>query len=215
MSWIGDRPLTIYQGSGQSQGSACGAFRLLERKAVLVRGPASNLHLSIQFEIVMLVRSSTTLDVYLAAHILLLADPPFPDAVLQIQLTEYYQELIDHARRVQAQVARAPPYELVTTSQTLLSSLIPRSLSGNRAMAQADPADTQHKIKSLAFIAVALAATAAYLYTLAFLTGGPHKDSEGSDGDGEEEGDDGGSEEEEEEELASGSGAFTNETEDI
>lgn len=62
-------------------------------------------------EAVTVMHSMTSLDVYLAAHILLLANPPFPDSVLQVLLLENYPSLVDHARRIQAEVARAPAYE--------------------------------------------------------------------------------------------------------
>ncbi|KAF8136772.1 hypothetical protein EV363DRAFT_1429122 [Boletus edulis] len=137
----------------------------------------------------------TSLDVYLAAHILLLADPPFPDAILQIQLLEYYQRLIDHARRIQAQVARVPPYEQFTASGSLLSSLIPRSFSGSRAQPQVDPADIQYKRKTLVYILGTLAVTVAYLYTqvLPFIaSAGDSAESENDeDGGGDSEGGEG------------------------
>ncbi|KAI9570456.1 hypothetical protein HD554DRAFT_2242925, partial [Boletus coccyginus] len=73
--------------------------------------------LIMQFLTVVHAPSPTSLDVYLAAHILLLADPPFPDAVLQVQLIEFYPGLIEHARRIQAEVAR-PPDEHSTATET-------------------------------------------------------------------------------------------------
>lgn len=162
----------------------------------------------------MLARSPTSLDVYLAAHILLLADPPFPDAVLQIQLTEAYPGLIEHARRIQDEVARAPPFERFTESGTLLSSLVPRLFSGSGAQTQVDPADIQYRRRSLVFIIGALAMTATYIYThfkFVFSADGPAEDSE-TDGEGGEDG--GGDSEDGAEEVASESGAFTDEDED-
>ncbi|KAF8557308.1 hypothetical protein OG21DRAFT_1457811 [Imleria badia] len=159
--------------------------------------------------LMMLARSPTSLDVYLAAHILLLADPPFPDAVLQIHLIACYEGLIEHARRIRAEVARAPPYEYFTASETLLSSFVPRSFSGNRAQTQIDPADVQYRRRTLAFVAAALAMTAVYMYTLVSFVQVSAKASEDNgegseEGGGDSEGEDGG-----EEELASSSGAFT------
>ena len=156
----------------------------------------------------MLAYSPTSLDVYLAAHILLLADPPFTDAVLQIHLIACYEGLIDHARRIQAEVARAPPCEHFTASETLLSSLVPRSPSGSRAQTQVDPADVQYRRRTLAFVAAVAAMTAAYVYTLVSLAQGSAKDSE-DDSEDSEEGSDSEGEEASAEELASGSGAFT------
>jgi hypothetical protein len=159
----------------------------------------------------MLARSPTSLDVYLAAHILLLTVPPFPDAVLQIQMTEFYPGLIEHARRIRDEVARAPPYEHFTASGTLLSSLVPRSFSGSGAQTQVDPADIQYRRRSLLFMIGALAMTAAYLfnYMQVFLADIPAEGSEDDGDDGEDEGGDSEDGTGEEGELASGSEAFT------
>ncbi|KAG6376495.1 hypothetical protein JVT61DRAFT_2488 [Boletus reticuloceps] len=159
--------------------------------------------------LLMLACSPTSLDVYLAAHILLLADPPFPDAILQIQLLEYYQGLIDHARRIQAQVARVPPYEQFTASGSLLSSLVPRSFSGSRAQPQVDPADIQYRRKTLVYILGTLAVTVAYLFTQvlpAIVSAGDSTESENDE--------DGGGDSEGEGELEGGSGTFSDEGED-
>lgn len=42
----------------------------------------------------------TTLDVYLASHLLLLIDPAFPDPLLRSLLKESYPTLCEHARRI-------------------------------------------------------------------------------------------------------------------
>lgn len=159
--------------------------------------------------------SPTSLDVYLAAHILLLADPPFPDAVLQIQLTEHFQGLIDHARRIQAEVARAPPYEHFTTSGTLLSSLVPRLFNGNRAPTKVDPADIQYRRRTWVFAAGTLAMTVACICMQVVFVAGLAEKLENSEDNNEDGGEGGGrSKGEEEEELASEPGAFTNEEEE-
>lgn len=169
-----------------------------------------------QFLIVMLARSPTSLDVYFAAHILLLADTPFPDAVLQIQLREFYPELVKHARRVQEEVKRAPSYELFTVSESLLSFLIPRSFSGSRAQTQVDPDDIQYGRRTLLFVLGTMAMTATYIFTHVHFAGsrGPAGDSDSGNEDGEHEEREGEGGEEEEEELTSGSGAFTDENDD-
>jgi sorting and assembly machinery component 37 len=59
--------------------------------------------------------SPTTLDIVLAAHILLLLNPPFPDPFLQTLVSDSYPTLSSHARRVYVQAlssgspARSPP----------------------------------------------------------------------------------------------------------
>lgn len=70
-----------------------------------------------------MLHSPTSLDVYLAAHILLLVNPPFPDSVLQALLLENYPSLVDHARRVHAEVSRAPAYELASPPKRSITSL--------------------------------------------------------------------------------------------
>ncbi|KAF8212023.1 hypothetical protein K438DRAFT_1223547 [Mycena galopus ATCC 62051] len=44
----------------------------------------------------------TTLDIVLAAHVLVLTKPPFPDRLLTDLLTESYPTLVAHAERIQA-----------------------------------------------------------------------------------------------------------------
>lgn len=154
----------------------------------------------------MLARSPTSLDVYLAAHILLFADPPFPDALLQVQLCESYPGLVEHARRIQEAAKRAPPYDLFTASESLLSLLIPRSFSGSGAQTQVDPEDTQYRRRTLLFVLGTMAMTAAYIFTHVRITYGPAEDSETDNEDGENEArnsDEG----DKEEELAAASGS--------
>ena len=155
--------------------------------------------------------SPTSLDVYLAAHILLVAEPPFPDTVLQVQLLESYPGLIEHAGRIQAEVARAPPYEHFTPSGSLLSSLVPRPFSNRNSRSEADPADIQYRRKSLLFITAWAAMAVAYCYTTFLAVDVSGEDSEGSSEDGEDEG---GASEEGEGELSGGSEAFADEDEE-
>lgn len=155
-------------------------------------------------------RSPTSLDVYFAAHILLMADPPFPDAVLQIQLLEFYPGLIEHARRIQAQVAQAPSYQYFTPSESLLSTLVPRSFRGNNARTQVDPADIQYKRTSLLYMVAMAAMAAACLYTHFLAIADFVEDSEGGGEDADDD-EGGGSEEQGEGELADG---FTEQDED-
>lgn len=168
--------------------------------------------LLVQFLITMLARSPTSLDVYFAAHILLFADPPFPDAVLQIQLLESFPGLVKHAQRIQASVGRAPPYELSTPSWSLRSFLVPHSFSSSDAKAQVDPEDIQYRRRTLLFVLGVMAMTAGCIFTHLLFMVSP---SDGSEPDEDDKSQGGASEDgsgkggDEAEELAGGSGAFT------
>ncbi|KAF9218227.1 hypothetical protein BS17DRAFT_237243 [Gyrodon lividus] len=109
----------------------------------------------------------TCLDVYLASHILLLASPPFPDSVLQALLLESYPNLVDHARRVQAEVARAPPFGHVTASTTSLRSLILRPFNRNSTEVNAPDADDL-RFRRMTWAWVVFAATAAVYHVVQF-----------------------------------------------
>ncbi|KIK98722.1 hypothetical protein PAXRUDRAFT_823574 [Paxillus rubicundulus Ve08.2h10] len=106
----------------------------------------------------------TSIDLYLASHILLLADPPFPDSVLQALLLESYPVLIDHARRVQAEVARAPPYEHLMGST---ASLIPRSFNWGTNETNAPDAD-DIRFRRMRLIWVAMVAAIAMCHVALF-----------------------------------------------
>ncbi|KAH7913757.1 hypothetical protein BJ138DRAFT_563355 [Hygrophoropsis aurantiaca] len=102
----------------------------------------------------------TTLDIYLAAHILLLLDAPFPDPLVQTILKDSYPMLIDHARHVQAQAAsRCPRYEIGVTEQPSLLSMIPRPLSSApKDKSKINPDDTRYRRMRWTWIALAVGA---------------------------------------------------------
>ncbi|KIJ69017.1 hypothetical protein HYDPIDRAFT_80765 [Hydnomerulius pinastri MD-312] len=109
----------------------------------------------------------TSLDVYLAGHILLLADPPFPDSILQALLLESYPSLVDHARRVQAEVSKAPSYENAAAPTPSLLSLFPRPFGSSSTPAGAttpDPDEVRFRRMRWAWIAFAAGFT---LYNIA------------------------------------------------
>ncbi|KAL4067917.1 hypothetical protein V8B97DRAFT_1939788 [Scleroderma yunnanense] len=106
----------------------------------------------------------TSLDVYLAAHILLLVNPPFPDSVLQALLLETYPSLVDHARRVQAEVARVPAYELAAPSKhSILSLFSPRSNATKSEARPTNPEIVRFRRMRWLWIAFALGATTYHL----------------------------------------------------
>src|SRR5260370_692676 len=66
---------------------------------------------------------STTLDLSLAAHILLLLDAPLPDPLLSSLLSSSYPALISHARRVLG--AAAPSARVLPPERYRPSALLP------------------------------------------------------------------------------------------
>ena len=133
------------------------------------------------------IPSPTSLDVYFAAHILLMADPPFPDTILQTQVIESFPGLVAHARRVQAEVARAPPYEIFKAPGSLLSSLVPHSFRG-ASQTQVNPEDIQFRRRSLIFALTALAAVTVYCAAFVLSLNISVEDAEDDEGEDSAEG---------------------------
>ena len=114
--------------------------------------------------------SPTTLDIILAAHILLLLNPPFPDPLLKTLLTDSYPTLVDHARLVHAEAQVSNP-EIPTSpahSYTLWS-LVPQSAAkqGEKKEPKArNEEDIRFDRMRWAWIALAVGSVAFYLSTL-------------------------------------------------
>ncbi|KAI6109524.1 hypothetical protein F5141DRAFT_1115148 [Pisolithus sp. B1] len=89
----------------------------------------------------------TSLDVYLAAHILLLANPPFPGSVLQILLLEKYTSL-------------APPYELAAPSKPSVLSLFTFGRGVTKEVKASNPDDVRFQRMRWVWVALALGAAA-------------------------------------------------------
>ncbi|KAI6045715.1 hypothetical protein EDC04DRAFT_2634553 [Pisolithus marmoratus] len=102
----------------------------------------------------------TSLDVYLAAHILLLAKPPFPGSVLQTLLLEKYSSLVDHAHRVECEVAKAPPYGLAPPSKPSVLSLFTFRRSVSEEVKPPSPEDVRFRRMRWLWVALALGAAA-------------------------------------------------------
>ncbi|KAI6028676.1 hypothetical protein F5J12DRAFT_806866 [Pisolithus orientalis] len=102
----------------------------------------------------------TSFDVYLAAHILLLANPPFPGSVLQTLLLEKYPSLVDHARRVQSEVEQAPPYGHAPASKPSVLSLFSFRRNVSKEIKPSSPDDLRFRHMRWAWIALALGAAA-------------------------------------------------------
>ncbi|EPQ58339.1 hypothetical protein GLOTRDRAFT_72674 [Gloeophyllum trabeum ATCC 11539] len=106
----------------------------------------------------------TTLDIVLAAHILLLIEPPYPDPLLKSLVNESYPRLASHARSVYS--AAFPVSEsyppLASSSQSSLRALLP-SFSWSSVRPASAPKNTKEDSKidlwTLGWIALATIGT--------------------------------------------------------
>ncbi|KAG1875159.1 hypothetical protein C8R48DRAFT_691678 [Suillus tomentosus] len=111
----------------------------------------------------------TTLDVYLASHILLLLDPPFPDHLMRCILEDSYPTLAEHARNVQTEVSQIPRQYLVAPAQKQsLLSLIPRPLTNppKTKESRMDEADLRFRRMRWMWFALAFGGVACYVAQL-------------------------------------------------
>ncbi|KAG1803746.1 outer mitochondrial membrane transport complex protein-domain-containing protein [Suillus plorans] len=111
----------------------------------------------------------TTLDVYLASHILLLLDPPFPDHSMRCILEDSYPTLAEHARNVQTEVSQIPRQYLVAPAQKQsLLSLIPRPLTNppKPKESRMDEADLRFRRMRWMWLALAFGGVACYVAQL-------------------------------------------------
>ncbi|KAG2158236.1 uncharacterized protein EDB93DRAFT_1120544 [Suillus bovinus] len=111
----------------------------------------------------------TTLDVYLASHILLLLDPPFPDQLMRCILEESYPTLAEHARNVKTEVSQIPQQYLVAPAQKQsLLSLIPRPLSNppKTKESRMDEVDLRFRRMRWMWFALAFGGVACYVTQL-------------------------------------------------
>ncbi|KAG1754632.1 outer mitochondrial membrane transport complex protein-domain-containing protein [Suillus lakei] len=110
----------------------------------------------------------TTLDVYLASHILLLLDPPFPDQLMRRILEESYPTLVQHARNMQTEVSQIPQYHVTPAPEQSLLSLIPRPLSNPSKTKESpmDEADLRFRRMRWTWFALAFGGVACYAVQL-------------------------------------------------
>lgn len=111
----------------------------------------------------------TTLDVYLASHILLLLDPPFPDQLMRNIIEESYPTIVEHARNVQTEVSQVPRQYIVAPAQKQsLLSLIPRPLSNlsQTKKSRMDETDLQFRRMRWMWFALAFGGVACYVAQL-------------------------------------------------
>lgn len=113
----------------------------------------------------------TTLDIYLASHILLLLDPPFPDQTLRSILEQSYLTLVEHARNVQEEVSWMPQYPIAPAQTHSLLSFIPRTLNNPiEKESQPDETDVRFRRMRWAWFALAFGGVAYYVVQLCMHT---------------------------------------------
>ncbi|EGN95396.1 hypothetical protein SERLA73DRAFT_186359 [Serpula lacrymans var. lacrymans S7.3] len=100
------------------------------------------------------------LDVYFAAHVLLLLDAPFPDPLISSLLKESYPSLVDHARLVKTETsAHGATHTLETSLSQSLSAVIPRLFSSTqKAEVKSDADDVRFSRMRWAWITLAIGA---------------------------------------------------------
>jgi len=106
----------------------------------------------------------TTLDTILAAHILLLLNPPYPDPFLQTLVNDSYPTLSSHARRIYAQALESgsEPARSTIIPSFSWSSLIPWPPTAKKQI-QKSPEDVHFDRMRWGFYGLAMGSLAAYL----------------------------------------------------
>ncbi|KAF7778597.1 hypothetical protein Agabi119p4_2942 [Agaricus bisporus var. burnettii] len=108
----------------------------------------------------------TTLDLMLAAHTLLLISPPFPDTLIKELVTDWYDTIAEHAKRIQdIAFSSDRPKFLVSASRGTVWGLLPswRLIRGARGkVPKRTQEDIQYERFSWGFIGLALGSAAAY-----------------------------------------------------
>ena len=106
----------------------------------------------------------TKLDILLAAHLLLLLEPPFPDPLITALLTESYPALVHFARRIQSKASEIEPHILPAQGNTW-RSLIPWSQSSHpKKSRKMTPVDIRFDRMHWGWIASSTGNVAAYLW---------------------------------------------------
>lgn len=106
----------------------------------------------------------TALDIHLAAHILVLLAPKYPEPVLQNLVTESYPKLVAHAIRVRTQLMTTLPHSSHQSTPTSfsLSSLLPRLQITRRGADTTSKEDVQFARIRWGFFGLALGSVFAY-----------------------------------------------------
>ncbi|KAJ6597089.1 hypothetical protein DFH09DRAFT_1133656 [Mycena vulgaris] len=109
----------------------------------------------------------TTLDIMLAAHILVILKPPFPDTLLSDLLAQSYPTLVSHAERILARSLKSPAAAHSSPRGHTLSSLFPSLRSGSDAKhaARGDKSEdeTHYELMSWGWVCLAVGSMGLYL----------------------------------------------------
>lgn len=73
----------------------------------------------------------TTLDIMLAAHLLVILKPPFPDTLLSDLLTDSYPTLVSHAERIMEMASQVPTPLHSSPQGPSIRSLFPSLIGGS------------------------------------------------------------------------------------
>ncbi|KAJ6497039.1 hypothetical protein C8R47DRAFT_1113602 [Mycena vitilis] len=106
----------------------------------------------------------TSLDVVLAAHVLVIIKPSFPDTLLSSLLTESYPTLVSHAERILAR-SLEPPTQIESSARNHpIWSLLPSlPVACGREKSEED---IQHERMTLGWVALAVGSVGMYLMTM-------------------------------------------------
>lgn len=117
----------------------------------------------------------TSLDLLLAAHILLLTKPPFPDPLLKDLISNSYPSLLSHAQRVYAETCGDEKVTLsVSSSPGSLLDILPSWPKGSAPPNTESPEDIHYKRMRWGFFGLLIGSLATYFaivgpqYTIAF-----------------------------------------------
>ncbi|EIW85106.1 hypothetical protein CONPUDRAFT_49235 [Coniophora puteana RWD-64-598 SS2] len=135
----------------------------------------------------------TTLDVYLAAHTLLLLEPPFPDPLIQTVLKQSFPELIEHAQSVQLKASHGH-FKVASPQRNTLSSLTPfahsfSQVSKDQQKPKENEEDVHYRKMRWLWGSLALASLAIHLFSSAMKLKFKATDDEDVDETWEAEGD--------------------------
>ncbi|KAJ7097741.1 hypothetical protein B0H15DRAFT_822415 [Mycena belliarum] len=109
----------------------------------------------------------TSLDVALAAHILVILKPPFPDPLFSDLLVKSYPTLVAHAERILQKSLDLPAPVHSSPNSHSISSLFPSFGNINRTPARSDKSDEDREFELVSWGWTALAVGSVGLYFLA------------------------------------------------
>lgn len=112
----------------------------------------------------MFYRETTFFGILLAAYLLLLLEPPFPDSSIQSLLIDSYPALVSHARRVQEVASNSCPVEVYPPTGYSWSSVIPWPRSDKGGMNSKTKTDDDIRFERMRWGWIALAAGIAVVY---------------------------------------------------